>query len=455
MKLPQKFLNRMKELLQDEYEDFLKSYDEERYYGLRVNTLKISVEDFAKISPFELEPVPWTKDGFYYKEGDAPGKHPYYHAGLYYIQEPSAMAPGAIIEAKPGEKILDLCAAPGGKTVQIAAGLNGQGVLVTNDINTSRVKALVKNIELYGIRNAVVTNETPQHLADKFVGYFDKILVDAPCSGEGMMRKDEHAAKSWEKFDIQTCCIMQRDILRYADRMLRDGGVLCYSTCTFSPEENEGSIEWFLDKYPNYEVLDIEKMEGMDRGQPHWINARDDLSKCVRFWPHKAKGEGHFVALLQKKELLKPVPTKYMVQAVDKKVKKLWEDFVQENLAYIPPEGIVQVYGSNIYLIPEDLPDMRGLNVVRTGLQLGSVEKDRFEPSQALAMALPMQHFKNILNLDVQSQEVFKYLKGETLMIEGKKGWTAVCVDGYPLGWGKQGDGMLKNGYPKAWRKMG
>lgn len=375
MRLPEKFLNRMKELLQDKYEDFLKSYDEQRYYGLRVNTLKISVEAFKKISPFKIEAVPWTKDGFYYEEKDMPGKHPYYHAGLYYIQEPSAMAPAAVLGVRPGEKVLDLCAAPGGKTVQVAAGLNGQGVLVTNDIHPGRVKALVKNIELYGIRNAVVTNEKPQHLADKFTGYFDKILVDAPCSGEGMMRKDENAVKSWGKFDVQTCCAMQRDILFYADKMLKTEGILCYSTCTFAPEENEGTIEWFLGEFPNYAVLDIQKVEGMDKGQPQWANAREDLNKCVRFWPHKAKGEGHFIALLQKKETAKTVSNLYNIQAVDKKAIALWEVFAGENLTKMP-EGIVQIYGSNIHLIPEHLPDMTGLNVVRTGLQLGSVEKN-------------------------------------------------------------------------------
>ncbi|MGE4282368.1 MAG: RsmF rRNA methyltransferase first C-terminal domain-containing protein, partial [Clostridia bacterium] len=454
MKLPEKFLDKMKDLLKEEYEAFLKSYDEQRFYGLRVNTLKVSVEQFLKASPFELDAISWAEDGFYYHEGDAPGKHPYYHAGLYYIQEPSAMAPGAIIDAKPGDKILDLCAAPGGKTIQIAAKLNGQGVLVANDINAGRVKALVKNIELYGVTNAVITNETPQHLADKFAGYFDKILVDAPCSGEGMMRKDEQAAKSWEKYDVHTCCTMQRDILEYADRMLKDRGIICYSTCTFSPEENEGSIEWFLNRNPDYKVLSIEKAEGMDKGRHDWVEGREVLDRCIRFWPHKVKGEGHFVALLQKKAALKPVPSKNLTSLMDKEVERLWQEFAQEVLK-TPLVGTFQIYGHNIHIIPNELPDIRGLNVVRTGLQLGSVEKGRFEPSQALVMALKRDDFNNILDLSAESHEVIRYLKGETLMTEGQKGWTVVCVDGHPLGWGKQGDGILKNGYPKAWRKMG
>ncbi len=457
MKLPQKFIDKMEALLGEEYEDFIGSYDTNPYHGLRVNRLKLDVEEFKRISPFKLQSIPWTKDGFYYQpESDqaiAPGKHPYYHAGLYYIQEPSAMAPAAIIDAKPGEKILDLCAAPGGKSIQIAAGLNGRGILVANDINSNRVKALVKNIELYGVKNAVVTNETPQHLAEKFEGYFDKILVDAPCSGEGMMRKDENAAKSWEKFNIESCSTMQRDILKYVDRMLKPGGILCYSTCTFSPEENEGTMTWFLENNPYYEVIEIQKVGGMSSGNPQWIKGNNELTHSVRFWPHKIKGEGHYVALLRKKDGMNSHATKYINQPVEKQSETLWEEFETDNINETL-KGTIQVYGHNLCLIPDELPDIKGLNVIRTGLQLGSIEKKRFKPSQALVMALPIHQFKDVLNLDIGAQEVIRYLKGETLMLSGEKGWRVVGVGGYPIGWGKQIDGILKNGYPKAWRKM-
>jgi len=231
MKLPAEFMDKMNRLLGDnEYNELLKSYSESRYYGLRVNTLKIKVKEFLKISPFKLEPVPWTSDGFYYPEGENPGKHPYYHAGLYYIQEPSAMLPGAVLGAKPGEKVLDLCAAPGGKTVQVAAAMENSGIIIANDINADRVKALVKNIELCGVRNAIVLNETPERIASGFEGYFDRILVDAPCSGEGMFRKDEDAARSWESFKCETCSGMQKTILESVDRRLRPGGSLVYFT---------------------------------------------------------------------------------------------------------------------------------------------------------------------------------------------------------------------------------
>ena len=259
----------------DEYEAFLLSYSMPRYYGLRVNTLKISVEEFIKISPFKLEKIPWTKDGFYYDEGEHPGKHPFYYAGLYYIQEPSAMLPATVLDARPGEYILDLCAAPGGKTVQIAAGMKGEGLLIANDISSERIKALVKNIELCGVRNTIVTNEQPKKLAAKFPTYFDKILVDAPCSGEGMFRKDENAAKSWGKYKCDACSSVQKDILEYADIMLKPGGRLVYSTCTFSPEEDEVVIGNFLKKHDNYETFEIPLIAGIENGRADWLLESD------------------------------------------------------------------------------------------------------------------------------------------------------------------------------------
>jgi len=301
MKLPLEFTDKMNRLLgEKEFDLFIESFNKPRYYGLRVNTLKISVEDFLKTSPFVLEPVPWTRDGFYYEEGSSPGRHPYYYAGLYYIQEPSAMLPGAVLDAQPGEWVLDLCAAPGGKTAQIAAAMQGQGLLVANDINTDRVKALVKNVELCGIRNAIITNETPQKLSESFTGCFDRILIDAPCSGEGMFRKDEEAIRSWERFKCDRCAGMQRDILDYVDRMLKPGGYVVYSTCTFSPEEDEIMISEFLDKHGNYELLEVPKTAGIEDGRPEWSGGNIELRKTARLWPHRIKGEGHFVALLRK-----------------------------------------------------------------------------------------------------------------------------------------------------------
>lgn len=464
MKLPVDFLNKMNALLgEKEYKDFLESYDKPRYYGLRVNTLKISVEEFLKISPFELEPVPWTRDGFYYPEGESPGRHPYYHAGLYYIQEPSAMLPGEVVDARPGERILDLCAAPGGKSVQVAAGMKGEGLLVANDINSERVKALVKNIELCGVRNAVVTNESPERLARNFQRYFDKILVDAPCSGEGMFRKDEDAVRSWEKFKCETCACIQRDILMSVDKMLKPGGYLVYSTCTFSPEEDELMISHFLDSHGNYELVEIPRTAGIESGRPEWAGGNKELSRTVRLWPHKLKGEGHFVAKLrkkadgftdtggthvdQRKEYQKDVDTRAGISF------EPFRSFIKENLN-IEIEGYFAAKGHNLYYLPESPPDLRAIKVAKFGWYLGECMRDRFEPSHSMIISLDKQDVRNVVDFSSGSREVLSYLKGETLMIEGKKGFTAVCVDGYTLGWAKQTGDMLKNLYPKGWRKM-
>lgn len=456
MKLPAEFINKMQSMLGEiEYQQFLKSYDEPRYYGLRVNTLKISVEEFLKITPFKLEPIPWTKDGFYYSEGDNPGRHPYYNAGLYYVQEPSAMLPGEVIEAKPGEYILDLCAAPGGKTVQIAAGMKGQGLLVANDINAERVRVLIKNIELYGVRNVIVTNEYPSRLAERFIGYFDKILIDAPCSGEGMFRKDEEAVKSWEKFKCEKCEGMQWGILENVDKMLKPGGSIVYSTCTFAPEEDERMMSKFLNKYNEYEILEINKTAGIENGRPEWSDGNVSLANTARAWPHKVKGEGHFVALLKKMSLSESTPLEYVTDFKNKLENQLalFRKFENDSLN-INIDGNFDLRGNNLYNLPVTFPDISGIKVAKFGLYMGEITNERFEPSHSLAVTLKKENIKNTIDLDSNSREVASYLKGETVMIEGKKGLAAVCVDGYTLGWGKQSGDMIKNLYPKGWRRM-
>ncbi|NMI02673.1 NOL1/NOP2/sun family putative RNA methylase [Paenibacillus sp. SZ31] len=311
VKLPLIFAERMKSLLGDEFEQFMKSYDQSPHAGLRVNTLKISMEQFDEIAPFDLRSIPWCETGFYVPHGVKPGLHPYYHAGLYYIQEPSAMAPVELLQVEPGDRVLDLCAAPGGKTTQIAAKLQGKGVLVTNDIHAERTKALAKNVELYGVRNAVVLNESPERIANAFPHYFDKVLIDAPCSGEGMFRKDEHMVKSWEHHSVEKCVLMQRDILETAARLLAPGGTIVYSTCTFAPEENEAMIAEFLNVNRDFIVMDIPEETGFAPGRPEWVRQMmpekaeeteavlDQTRGTARLWPHLLEGEGHYVAVLQ------------------------------------------------------------------------------------------------------------------------------------------------------------
>ncbi|QXM05606.1 RsmF rRNA methyltransferase first C-terminal domain-containing protein [Crassaminicella indica] len=450
MYLPEKFIHKMQMLLGSEFQLFLDSYDDERFQGLRVNTLKISVEDFKKISPFKLRQIPWCKNGFYFEEGQRPAKHPYYHAGLYYIQEPSAMAPVEILNPTPKDYVLDLCAAPGGKSVQIATKLMGEGVLVTNDINMNRVKALIKNIELFGVKNAVVTNERPEKIRKYFLSYFDKILVDAPCSGEGMFRKDSSMVKSWEKHDETYYAPIQKQILGNTDDMLKEGGRLLYSTCTFSPEENECIIKNFIDNHENFRIVDIPKNNGLSKGMPKWANGEENLERCARLWPHKIEGEGHFLALLEK-DLEEKDNVVNFEKNSEVKLHKEFCEFVKENLNILL-EGKFEIYSNNLYLAPKGLPILKGLKILRTGWFLGTFKKNRFEPSHALAMGLTFKDAKRTVNFHRDDPNVIKYLKGETLNISGEKGWTLICVDGFPLGWAKQTGNMLKNYYPPAWR---
>jgi len=450
MKLPEEYCRRMQDLLGAEYQDFLNSYRNPGFQGIRVNTLKIRVEDFVKISPFPLTPIPWTENGFYLDGAERPAKHPYYHAGLYYIQEPSAMAPVRVLDVHPGERVLDLCAAPGGKSTQIAADLQGAGLLVSNDLSESRTKALIKNIELFGAENVIVLNESPERIAARLPGFFHKILIDAPCSGEGMFRKDPDAVRQWKIHSSSKCVAIQQGILRAAEKMLAPGGSMVYSTCTFNLEENEKNIDFFLKNYPDFELGDIPRQEGWDEGRTDWVGGNGKLKKAVRLWPHKLRGEGHFVALLRRKGYLDlsvhddyaPEPNANL---------KVFTDFVRENLTVEFGSNIAS-FGDRLYLKPPGSPDLKGLKVLRPGLYLGTIKKNRFEPSRGLALALKKESFQRILDLSSGSREILNYLKGETLNVTGDKGWTGVCVDGFSVGWGKQLGGILKNHYPKGWR---
>lgn len=452
MNLPQIYLDRMKELLGDAFPQYEASFDEAPFAGLRVNTLKLQPEDFEKISPFEISNVPWTKNGFYYNKKEQPGKHPYYFAGLYYIQEPSAMTPAALLPVTPGDKVLDMCAAPGGKSTELAAKLQGKGVLVTNDISSSRAKALLKNVEVFGVSNGTVLSEVPDHLTEYFPEYFDKILIDAPCSGEGMFRKDPSIIKSWEKQGPEFFHKIQVSILDAAVKLLKPDGYMLYSTCTFSPLENEGSIQYLLDNYPEFEVVKIEAYKDFGAGHPEWIeNGAEELKNTFRLWPQKIKGEGHYVALLHKRgEAPEPKDTGKVKLP---KYPKGTEEFLSQLSLDLEGKHFEE-FGEKVYLVSDLLPNLRGLRILRNGLYLGEKKKNRFEPSQSLAMALKASDYPHTINYPSDSLDLKKYLKGETIDLQDEKlsGWQLVLVDGYPLGWGKAANGRLKNKYLPGWR---
>jgi NOL1/NOP2/sun family putative RNA methylase len=518
VRLPEPFVRRMRTLLGDEFDAFLASYAAPRRHGMRVNTLKTDGETYRTRSPFRehLRPVPWAEAGYTYAEEERPGKHPHYHAGLYYIQEPSAMAPAELLDVRPGHRVLDLCAAPGGKSTQIAAKLKGQGLLVANDNARDRTKALARNLELAGVRNAVVLNEEPERLVPVFRAFFDRILVDAPCSGEGMFRKDESMTAEWLRHPAEHWTAMQRELLRHAAEMLAPGGVLVYSTCTFSPEENEGRVAALLAERPDLEVVPVEPGYGWTPGRPDWVRLdgidrrhAEAVAGTVRLWPHRAEGEGHYAAVLRRADggressgtaphpggpadgtpgrlraKRQPDPGRRgdggragrrgkdrgpSAPGRDADPTDAWRRFRAELLPGFEPPGRLVAAGDLVYAQPEGVPDLSGLSVVRHGWLLGEAKRGRFAPSQALAMGLAAGDAARRVDYGADEPEAIKYLKGETLPLEPNRltlrpggdgrppeaaGYALVCIDGFPVGWGKLRDGLLINERAPGWRWM-
>ena len=440
MNLPLEYLNNMKTLLQNEYNQYLDSFNKQRIYGLRVNTLKISVEDFLKIAPFTLKPIPWCKDGFYCLDEEKPSKHPYYYAGLYYLQEPSAMLPAEVLDIEENDLVLDACSAPGGKATKLACKLNNTGIIVSNDISTSRQQVTLKNIENFGISNAYVISEDISKLKNNFQNSFDKILVDAPCSGEGMFRKEPALIKSWSERGNDYYASIQKQIIKDALDLLKDGGKLVYSTCTFSKKEDEDIIEYALSICPNLKVLPIKSSNGFVSG------LTDKTKNTVRLYPHKIDGEGHFVALLQKGDN-KPN------NQINSNTPNINLDFFKNiNKHFINYQLINRE--NKYYLEPINPLNYKGLRILRSGLYLGEYKHNKFEPSISLALNLKAKEFNNILNLSLEDPRVIKYLKCETLDVKeyGLDGYVLVCVNNFPLGFGIVNKGILKNKYPSNYR---
>ncbi|MDO4261860.1 MAG: RsmB/NOP family class I SAM-dependent RNA methyltransferase [Eubacteriales bacterium] len=455
MNLPSSFVDNMKTILGQELDDYLKSYDKPRFMGLRVNTSKISVEEFERIHPFRsLRKVPWIPNGYYYTEEDAPTRHPYYYAGLYYIQEPSAMTPACVLPVEEGDRVLDLCAAPGGKATEMGAKLRRTGLLVANDASASRTKALLKNLEVFGLPNLLVTSEMGDRLDLYFHEFFDKILIDAPCSGEGMFRKQPHMIPAWEKQGPEVFAKMQRTILSQAAALLKPGGVMLYSTCTFSQLENEGSIDTFLKEHPDFHLKDIPQYEGFRPGQPALVGSGFPLEKCVRLFPHCIDGEGHFLALLERDGVRTPNMAAPKGRA--EKLPEELERFLQD--VDMPMDRTrIQIRDTKAFLMPDGVERFGRLRFLRSGLYMGEVLKKRFEPSQAFAMTLKKHEYASTIDLPASDPRVIRYLRGETVEIGDSesardKGWQLVCVDGYPLGWGKLVGGTLRNKYFSGWR---
>lgn len=459
MNLPIEFEKKMKAFLGNEWDDFLYSYDNNRFQALRFNTLKVqSPEERMRIlKTLKIssdKKVSWANEAYYFDENVRPGKHPYHEMGLYYIQEPSAMSAAALLAPKPGMRVLDLCAAPGGKSTQLATYLGDSGLLVSNEINTQRSRILSQNIERMGIKNAIVTNEDSFVLASHFPGFFNAIQVDAPCSGEGMFRKLPEAIEQWSMENVAICAARQKEILDNAAVMLKPGGTIVYSTCTFSKEENEDVIEYFLERHTDFT---LEEME--------------------RFWPHKVDGEGHFVAKLvrrgsvdtglkadrktqknknskNRKNETKPALTKENMKLLS----EFLDEIISEDMAAWIKNSRLVMFGEQLYRLPDMEVDIKGLKVQRAGLHIGEFKKQRFEPSHSLALALKLNDAKNVVKLTCDNPQTIGFFNGQSVMLsdeqaaECKKGWALVCVDGYTAGWGKVNGTQVKNHYPKGLR---
>ena len=428
--LPEKFMENMKKQLpENEWEAFFACYEKTPYKGVRLNPLKGGVYALKGLLPFLGEPIPWEENGFY-TQAEKLGGSPFHFAGAFYSQEPSAMSAAPLLDVQPGEKVLDLCSAPGGKGTQMACKMQGQGIAVLNEPIFSRAKILSSNVERMGIKNAVVTSEMPETLSKTFVEYFDKILVDAPCSGEGMFRKNaEEALSEWSEENVALCAERQKHILSHATKMLKKGGRLVYSTCTFAYEEDEGQVCDYLLTHPEMRLIKQEKL-----------------------YPHKVRGEGHFVALFEKTEsteINKILREKK--PSVSAQGKKAWEEFAKQSLTSNFASRLHE--GGVLYHLPDGVFEWNGLQVLRAGIRLGEVKNGRFEPSHSLALASKKEEWKNAVDFTVDDIRVEKYLRGETVEIENANGWCLVCVCGYPIGLGKAVNGTLKNHLPKGLRK--
>ena len=440
--LPEEFLQRIQLQLGAEYPQFMAALDRPRAVALRFNPLK---SETLPPLPFVGQRVPWAKYGYYYDPEVRPGLHVWHEAGLYYLQEASAMAPVTLLDPQPGETVLDLCAAPGGKTTQIAALMQNRGLLVCNEINPKRAKILSRNIERMGVSHALVLNHHPSDLERHFAGAFDRILVDAPCSGEGMFRKEEAAITDWSPETVTMCARRQQEILTTAAKLLRPGGRLVYSTCTFAPEEDEGAISTFLKAHPDFSIEVISAPE-LSCGSTALVDdPAEGLEHTFRLWPHRQYGEGHYAAVLRKAG---DEPSALVPSRVEK-LPRQWLDFSAQ-LDIQLPAGKPVAFGSSLFWAPEGLPELKGLKVLRPGLELGEVKKGRFEPAHALALWL--KACNNIQDYPVDSGEIRDYIHGNVVP-SLKKGWCLVTAGGVSIGWGK-GDGrVLKNHYPKGLRR--
>lgn len=459
MQFPELFQQRMQQLLQDEYDEFLHGYDLPLRRGLRINTTKISVSDFLDVFPHQLEISPFAENSFYLDAEHKAGSDPLHHAGAYYMQEPSATSAVTVLNPQNGERILDLCAAPGGKSTQIATYIGNDGLLWSNEFVPARARILQQNLERWGVRNQVVSSRDTGPLCEGLQDYFDAVLVDAPCSGEGMFRKEPQALTEWSIDNIRLCATRQDEILDNATKAVKPGGRIVYSTCTFAPEENEGAICRFLQNHPHFFLEPIRVDWGCagfsaDRIRPFCPEADDrfDTTQCRRILPQHG-GEGHFIALLRRiddDDTCAVSPYTYPAKDSNRQAAEaLYQECFNDH-----PNGIFATFGDQVRLLPSEMPNGNGLGVLSAGVAVATICKNRLEPAHSIFVASHGANCRQRLDLPPNDARLHAFLHGEEIPCEGKSGWTAVCVAGMPVGFGKASNGKLKNRYPKGLRLL-
>ncbi|WKF84367.1 RsmB/NOP family class I SAM-dependent RNA methyltransferase [Lacticaseibacillus pantheris] len=446
MKLPDGFADKYRRLLGAEADGFLATFDEPATSGFRVNPLR---PDPTDVNLSLSEPIPYSEWGYY---GKVDGNAVDHVSGYVYSQEPSAQMVGAVASPQPGMRVLDLCAAPGGKSTHLASAMRGQGLLVSNEINAGRARVLSSNLERFGVANAIVTNNDPDTLAKAWPETFDMILVDAPCSGEGMFRKDHDAVQYWTPTYNDECAARQRDIVAAAFKMLAPGGTLVYSTCTFAPEEDEQIVAWLLDN-TDLAVVPLDHAGVLAPARPEWADGNPAIAGAGRLWPQSHRGEGHFVARLQRPgKLPEHVPGRNRLQTPTAEQRTLWSDFADYTLVADAVTGDLAVFGDYLYAMPHDLPRLKGVRVTHPGLQLGEFKKRRFVPSHSLATALPPVSFHTTVELT--DAEFGRYRHGETVRrpdIDGRH-FALITNQGKGFALGHLVNGTVKNLVPKGLR---
>lgn len=460
---PQEYIQIINDLLIDQAPLFWQAVKEgSPAVGLRINPFKTRVEDIQNDIPGTLQHLAWSAHGYALQDTHGLGKHPYHAAGLFYLQEPSAMVPVAVLDPQPGERVLDLCAAPGGKSTQIQSRMGSKGILIANDSNPSRVQSLSRNLERWGAQNTAVLCETPDRLSKHLGDFFDRVLVDAPCSGEGTFRSDPGEINKWSPGFIQRCSRIQDEILWFAGKLVRPGGVLVYSTCTFNQDENEAVVARFLEKCPDFYLDPIKPREGFSPGIQLQDRQINDLSGMVRIWPHLSTGEGHFAARMRRSGPAQHNPSRHPQDSspLDPNRIRPYEIFFEtalikstRTIPIQPGSSGLRVFGNRLYWTPADMPSLTGLNVRHWGWWLGTFKSDKFTPSPALGSALSPEDAQKVIEFSLEEPRLISYLRGSPLsgpwVERQSEGWALVTCSGYSLGWGLIQRGRMKSYIPR------